>query len=174
MFYKKRIVGYIGVFLLSACFLTLTGCKKENRSHYFSRELEISLPSDADITYTDNHGGFHGDGSAIGTVYLDEISAVAIVEEMKENKHWNQLPLTEDIALIMYGGIRNNRVYGHNLAEEVGIPEVINGYWMIIDRFDNQNRVYSDKDILGRYSFNFTVGIFDMDESILYYYEFDS
>ena len=43
-------------------------------------------------------------------------------------------------------------------------PEVVQGYYRLIDRQND-----TEQDILERYSFNFTVAVYDSEENILYY-----
>lgn len=57
----------------------------------------------------------------------------------------------------MYGGTKNKVTYYYNLADEVGMPNVLNGYWIFIDIFDNEKTIYQDLKLFDRYSFNFTL-----------------
>ena len=63
---------------------------------------------------------------------------------------------------------------GYELAEKADIPEIEEGYYYFIDRFSETKDKYSDEDLLNRYSFNFTIVLFDNKTNILYYYEFDT
>lgn len=49
------------------------------------------------------------------------------------------------------------------------VPEIENGYYILIDRQSNQN-----DNILNRGSFNFTVGIYNTDDNNLYFCKLDT
>ena len=53
------------------------------------------------------------------------------------------------------------------------IPEVENGYYLLIDEQAEEGKA-TGADILHRASFNFTLGIYDSDADILYYFELDT
>ena len=49
------------------------------------------------------------------------------------------------------------------------LPEIQNGYYRLIDRHSD-----TDTGILDRYSFNFTLGVYDSDTNTLYCCEVDT
>ena len=48
------------------------------------------------------------------------------------------------------------------------------GYWYFVDRNSENGDSSSDSEIFNRNSFNITVALYDLDENILYYLEFDT
>ena len=72
----------------------------------------------------------------------------------------------------MYGD--ESGQYGYDLAEEVNIPEVTNGYYYFCDRHSDSIDSSDDTNLLSRASFNFTLAIYDSDTNRLYYVEFDT
>ena len=58
----------------------------------------------------------------------------------------------------------------------MNIPEISNGYWFVLDRHSAAKSKYNEKDIFkeDRYSYNFTVAVFDIDKNVLYIYELDT
>ena len=52
---------------------------------------------------------------------------------------------------------------------DIELPEIQNGYYRLIDRQEEKGT-----DILERASFNFTLGIYDMDTKTLYFCEVDT
>lgn len=116
----------------------------------------------------ENHGGFHGDGT-----YHLILDCTENKEKALENvKGWNKLPLSKNLKLIMYGD--ESGQYGYDLAEEVNIPEVTNGYYYFCDRHSDSTDSSDDTNLLSRASFNFTLAIYDSDTNRLYYVEFDT
>ena len=118
----------------------------------------------------DTHGGFHGDGSYY--LVLDcsnnKEKALEIIAE------WNKLPLSENLNLIMYGGEKDGVTYGYELAQEAHIPKIENGYYIFEDRSSESKNSTDDMELFERYSFNFSIAIYDCDTDTVYYFEFDT
>lgn len=118
----------------------------------------------------DTHGGFHGDGSY--RLILDcsgnKQEALEIVSG------WTPLPLSENLALILYGGFKDGMWYGYHLAEEANIPPIKNGYYIFMDRHSDSVDRADDSELFDRTSFNFSFAIYDSDTDIMYYFEFDT
>ena len=122
------------------------------------------------VSQTDSHGGFHGDGtySAIYDCSKNKEYVLEIVEK------WNKLPLTENLELILYGGEKDGTTYAYYLADDVGFPEVSNGYYFFYDRHSESMNSNSDEDLFNRSSFNFSIAIYDTDNDMLYYIRMDT
>lgn len=122
------------------------------------------------VQNTNTHGGFHGDGET------------SIIIDCKENKDeimsqvtkWKPLPLSENLQLIMYGGTKDGVTYGYLLAEEANIPMIESGYYYFIDRQSKAQDKYSDEALFDRYSFNFSLALYDTETDLMYFYEFDT
>ena len=54
------------------------------------------------------------------------------------------------------------------------IPDIQNGYYYFYDRHSESTEPYNDEDVLSRASFNFTLALYDSDNNVLYYVEFDT
>lgn len=166
--------------LLIFCNITLVYfiCVKASSSQvtnkYISNTLGIDLPKDIAIKLDDTHGGFHGDGTTFTKIEFKDKISEDIKTEIENNNHWSKLPLSENIHLIMYGGTKGTHIYLYNLAKQVGLPMVRNGYWIFIDRYGNNHILNDDKKLFDRGSFNFTISIYDTNNNVLYYFEFDT
>lgn len=122
------------------------------------------------IEELDTHGGFHGDGFYYLILDCSENKQVAL-----ENvSGWETLPLSENLALIMYGGHKDGMWYGYNLAEDANIPPIENGYYIFKDRHSDSSDSADDSELFNRHSFNFSIAIYDSDTDIMYYFEFDT
>lgn len=122
------------------------------------------------INEFDTHGGFHGDGS----YYLILDCSENKNEALDKIKGWKKLPLSENLELIMYGGEKNGVTYGHKLAQEAHIPQIENGYYIFEDRNSESIDSTNDTKLFDRYSFNFSLAIYDCDSDKMYYFAFDS
>ncbi len=144
-----------------------------------SKGLGIRVPGGEAIAYTDDHGGFHGDGTMfIALRFSDD----EVLDEIRESGEWNAFPLDETVETLIYGTEYMSEdgeewfQYGPYVTDDDFnplFPKVENGYYRLIDRYEPLPDE-EDTDILDRYSFNFTLGVYDTDTDILYYCEFDT
>lgn len=118
----------------------------------------------------DTHGGFLGDGS----YYLILDCSDNREEALEKVKGWNKLPLSENLHLIMYGGEKDGRTYGFELAEEAKMPKIENGYYIFEDRNFESKDSRDDSELFNRYSYNFSIAVYDMDTDRMYYFEYDT
>lgn len=152
----------------------VAGCSLGSNQDYIAKQISLDFPKSLTIEHMDNHGGFHGDGEKYAKIEFDNKNGLKILSQIENSNRWNEMPLTENLNLIMYGGIKDNMEYAYNLAEKSGIPEIENGYWYFIDRHSKSTNPESDIELFSRYSFNFTLALFDVDNNTLFYYEFDT
>jgi preprotein translocase subunit SecF len=131
-----------------------------------SKSLGIKIPENIRVEYEDTHGGFHGDGDLVAKVKFEEEKSEKILIQIKNNPNWKPLPLTKNTEIALY------QFYG--LAEKVNMPKIDKGYWFFVDRFGGEIMDSDDAKLLSRNSANFTVGIYDTENNILYYYELDT
>lgn len=160
----RKLISLSVVICLLAFVITAGGCGKpsgRNCLGFYVSDYEI-------IEENDSHGGFHGDGT-----YTLKLDCSKNREKAKNAlKGWNELPLSENVSLLMYGGTKDGREYGYNLADLGNFPEIESGYYKF---YDEQSSNHSDdSELFDRYSFNVKVGIYDIETDILYYVEFDT
>lgn len=118
----------------------------------------------------DTHGGFHGDGS----YYLILDCSGNKEEALEIVQDWKKLPLSENLNLLMYGGEKYGINYVYELAEEAHMPKIENGYYIFEDRHSESKDSADDSGIFGRYSYNFSIAVYDSDIDKLHYFEFDT
>ena len=121
----------------------------------------------------DSHGGFHGDGTTFITLSFSDDKAL---EQIEGSDAWKKFPLDDTVKALVYGVSDGENVSGPYLTDNTGkpiIPEIENGYYLLIDKQENQDEIVR-KNILNRYSLNFVLGIYDTDMDILYFCEFDT
>lgn len=116
----------------------------------------------------DTHGGFLGDGSYYLILDCSDNKAKAL-EIVKD---WNKLPLSKNLNHIMYGEEDIN--YEINLAREAHIPKIENGYYIFEDEHSESKDSRDDSELFDRYSFNFSIALYDSDTDKMYYFEFDT
>lgn len=161
---KKLIILTICLILV----VSLTACSigEDTPKDYFGFCKEDFTILDE----VDTHGGFHGDGSyyLILDCSKNKEKATEILSE------WIELPISENLELIMYGGEKDGISYGYNLAKEAEIPEIENGYYYFCDRHPESTDSKDTSALFDRGSFNFSFAIYDSDTDKMYYFEFDT
>jgi len=139
------------------CFLLLNHITDSRRSDRFGFKItEFTV-----VEEQDTHGGFLGDGTYHLILDCSENSSRA----HEIIKVWKELPLSDNLDLMMYGGY---------FAEEAHWPMISNGVYKFVDRHSESVNASDDTDLLSRYSFNFSIAAYDLDTDTLYYFEVDT
>lgn len=146
-------IAIVICFTFSAC-----GILGVRRTDYFGFNItEFTV-----VAEDDTHGGFLGDGA-----YYLILDCSEKAEQAKLLvKDWKELPLTANLQVAMYGS--------YDFAEEAHWPTVNNGVYKFVDRHSEAVDKSDDTNLLSRYSFNFSIAVYDLDTNTLYYYELDT
>lgn len=164
---KKKTFIVILVFLI---ILTTFYIRYANRINTrISRDLEIKIPYSLEIEYTDNHGWF-GDGTTLAKAELTD-KQIKIIFDSSDK--WRSIPFTENVEITLYSGKKSGMNYESYLAEDLKIPKIKRGYWMLLDRFDNKRNFTDGENLKPLLSNNFSIGIIDLDSNMFYYIKDD-
>ena len=165
------------IILMAALTLFLGSCARAGDMDEKAKPLGIDISSAEIISEEDDHGGFHGDGTTF--IRLD-CSGTDIYDQIRNGENWTPFPIDDTVKALVYGiEIREGDSLigiGPYLSDEDNkplIPEIKNGYYLLIDRQAEEDKA-SGADILHRASLNFTLGIYDSDTDMLYYFERDT
>ena len=162
---KKTAFSLAILFFLFA----FSACGSKSVQETVSAELGIDASGGKEISATDTHGGFHGDGvSSVALSFID----LSVLDEIKGNAEWKAFPLDDTVQALVYGVNDETSSIGPFINDGTGNPlvrEIQNGYYILIDRQKDQ-----EIDILERSSFNVTVGLYDTDTNTLYYCTLDT
>ena len=156
----KKILSIVFVLFL------VIGCSTKDKNKIFE-SIEINDYKCNIEKETDTHGGFLGDGDYFAKIKCSNIKYDSL------SSNWKELPLSENIDQVM----NMEQCSGEgckNVFDKYSIPNIENGYYYFIDRHSESNNKYDDTDLNNRSSWNFTLGILDKDNNIVYYYEFDT
>ena len=170
---KKRLIIIVCVILL--IFLTLYFLNKPEKmstEEYIKQEIFVDVSTCNIEIDNNNHGGLLGDGH----YYVKLDCSNDYVNIKNQINEWKQLPLTQNLDYMMYGreDTENITYVGDGIANELGIPKIKNGYYKFIDRHRETIDPTNDSALFDRYSYNFTLALYDLDTNILYYYELDT
>lgn len=152
----------------------LSACSSENPVNTISKQIGIDLSGGTILYNEDTHGGFHGDGYTFVKLNFDDTTST-IAEDIAKHGSWQELPLSENLHRAVYG--KKDRDSSYNslvLTDEITIPAIENGYYFFYDRHSESNDHKNDTDLFSRYSYNFTIALYDTEHHDLYYYKFDT
>ncbi len=126
------------------------------------RSVGLDLPRPVQTTYSDSHGGFHGDGLLLVALTFVPEDGAEVEEQIRgRGDRWSEGPFDAGLAGLLYRG---------GPAEEGEWPRSPErGWWLFQDR---QKTGGGPLDTRG--SFNYTAALYDGDTCTLYYLEFDT
>lgn len=175
---KKQMILRI----MAALALFLTACGGGS-ARSVQEEVAVTLGLDLSgcevVSSWDDHGGFHGDGTAFAEL---KCSGGGVLDQIREDSNWKALPLDRTAQALVYG-VREESgteetgitVYqtGPYLTDGEGdplIPEIREGFYRLIDRHTQAG----ETDLLSRASLNFTLALYDTGTDALYFCEMDT
>ncbi len=167
----KRIILMLGTVLVIT--FSLAACGSQEPQKVVSNELGIDVSGGDEISNSDTHGGFHGDGT---TCIAFEFSDDKVLEQIRESAQWKSFPLDNTVKTLIYGTTDETGCIGPYVSDGEGnalIPDIQDGYYLLIDRHDESDKA-PEGEILHRASFNFTLGIYDSNANVLYFCKFDT
>lgn len=167
----KRVVSTIGLVLILV--ISLTACSSNGLQAAISKELGVDVSGGVEISVSDTHGGFHGDGLTCVALRFSDDSALA---QIRESERWNRFPLDETAKALAYGVSDETASVGPFLTDNDGealLPEIQNGYYLLLDRQAKPGKA-AGADMLQRSSLNFTLAIYDAAANILYFCKLDT
>lgn len=150
--------------------LLLSACGAENPQEMILRELNIEVLS-TEITGYDTHSG-NGDGISYFELHCADDT---VLKQIKADPAWQSFPLDATVTTLIYGIEDGSISIGPFLADNAGralIPPVANGYYLLLDR--QSGSYHYTEDMVQRASFNFSLGVYDIDNNILYYCRLDT
>ena len=148
--------------------ITLSACTSMNKQNEISKQLSIDVSQATQVSNYDTHSG-NGDGT---TCIVLNFQNENVLKEIEANPDWKRFPLDETAQILAYGYEDKTSQIGPFVTNDKGenlIPEIENGYYILVDRQSNQT-----DNILDRGSFNFTLGIYDTENNNLYFCKLDT
>ena len=150
--------------------LVLIGCSLKNEIDpykYIYDNLSIDVSS---CELTDHDSSYFsplGDGQRYISFDCSEHDIVGSISD------WSVFPLSENLNRAIYG-IETETSSEKGLCGQYNCPKIENGYYYFYNRHRNATDVNSDGDLYDLGSRNFTFAMYDIENTRLYYIEFDS
>ena len=171
---KRIICAVLALAILAA----LAGCGSKSELKNISKILSVDCSGAEIVSQYDSHGGFHGDGTSF---YALQCSDSSTLEAIQASDEWKPFPLSDSLKTAIWGLQDEEHDYAPMIIKDNDwdnplIPQVENGYYFFRDRHSDAVDPYDDTHVFdeSRYSFNFSVAVYDADTDRLYYAEFDT
>lgn len=181
---KRKVYIILSIVLITIVGVKLINIKMEKEYEIYMKTpstyndtIGMTLPKDSIVLdYDDSHGGFHGDGESHVIIKLSDKGTHEFLKEINKNKKWSSLPIPDKYERIVFGGEFNNVSYGNGYFQNAGhIPrDIKNGIYYFRDRYAENYPKQADINFNERVSYNFTIGVFDLDKNKLYISELDT
>ena len=154
--------------IAAALLMALSACGAVSPQETHSRELGVDLSSGTALSSYDTHGG-NGDGTSCTVLDFTDHS---LAGQLQDASDWTPLPLDPTAQALVYGISEDTVSIGPFLTDADGtplVPEIQTGYYRLLDRQNNK-----EVPLLERFSFNFTLALYDTDADRLYVCELDT
>lgn len=152
----KRLLS---VFLIIILCFSVSGCRPKKQTYFGFDKEDFTV-----VEETDTHGGFMGDGEYY--LVLDCSGNAQKARELVSD--WRVLPLSKNLTHFMPSDKHEAGLYDYRF------PEIKNGVYLFYDRHSEAKDPFSDADYQNRYSYNYSIAVYDYDTEKLYYYEHDT
>ena len=171
----KKIARYILLVLIIGEGLLMTGCISADSDPItkISNEIELDVSAGELIFQFETEHRWMGDGVAYFEISFTDIQSDSIIDEIMLLSSWKELPTSNNLNIALYGDSTRNSLF----ADEDEIPElpIINhGYYYFNNRHSEADESENESTIFGRYSYNFTVALFDLDTNKMHYLTIDT
>lgn len=175
---RKAVCVLLAVWLAVA----LSGCmtSEDYELQHISETLSVDCPKERLMKKYDSHGGFLGDGTSFFVFSFEDDPQL---QTIRDSGKWKPFPVSDNVRDILWsvGNPGDDDYSGPPLITKDGderslFPRVKNGYYFFRDRHSDAVDPYDDTHVFdeSRYSFNFSVAVYDADTDRLYYAEFDT
>lgn len=162
----KRYVRLAGIIVMLMGLMLRVGGGDDFWYDRISEALGVNISDSTLLQGYDDHSGFHGDGTMFAAL---EFSDDRMEYVISSPGGWNALPLPENLHTLVYGKHSSEAAIGPYIG--ITMPKVERGYWYFYDR---QGMTQDDAMVLKRGSYNYTIAIYDADNDVLYYCEYDT
>lgn len=138
-----------------------------NKLNHISKILNLDVGNCELVNSVNTHDGFLGDGE-----YFSKLKCSSKEDDEIKLK-WEKLPMNEELQKAMDYKLCSD-LGCSNFFERYNVQIIENGYYYFYDRHLDAKDNKNDLNLNNRSSYNFSVGLFDSDSKMLYFYELDT
>ena len=160
---KKILITLIIIFTISVFFIIGWDLYAEIEPSYKGLEFIIPLICKREVT-TLSEGEFFDD-EKLEKMYLSTRQAKKILNKIENNSDWIKGEIDEKLIKIMKRYSRED-IYNK-------IPYIKNKYWIFTNRSNGAKDKHSIDEVISDLYYSVSFGVFDIDNNILYYYEYE-
>ena len=160
---KKILVTLIIIFTISVFLIIGWDLYAEIEPSYKGLEFIIPLICKREVT-TLSEGEFFDD-EKLEKMYLSTRQAKKILNKIENNSDWIKGEIDEKLIKIMKRYSRED-IYNK-------IPYIKNKYWIFTNRSNGAKDKHSIDEVISDLYYSVSFGVFDIDNNILYYYEYE-
>lgn len=153
------VVGYMA-FVFYSCFSESYEPKK-----YISKITGIDIEKCSIEEENDTHGGFLGDGESFLKINCSNI------DDLRDFSNWKKMPLSSFLKEALELWKCDDCLLN---SERYSIFENNSGYYYFVDRNSEATDIYDETTINERYSYNFSLVVYDENNKIFYFYGLDT
>ncbi len=160
---KKILITLIIIFTISVFLIIGWDLYAEIEPSYKGLEFIIPLICKREVT-TLSEGEFFDD-EKLEKLYLSTRQAKKILNKIENNSDWIKGEIDEKLIKIMKKYSRED-IYNK-------IPYIKNKYWIFTNRSNGAKDKHSIDEVISDLYYSVSFGVFDIDNNILYYYEYE-
>ena len=160
---KKILIIFIIILSIIGFLIVGWNLYVEIEPSYKGLEFLIPLICKREVI-TLSHGEIF-DEEKLEKLYLSTWQIKRILNKIENNSAWINGEIDEKLIKIMQRYSREN-IYNK-------IPYIKNKYWIFTNRSNGAKDKHSIEDVLDDLYYSVSFGIFDIDNNILYYYEYE-
>lgn len=160
---KKVLIACIIVTVIFVAMIICWDLYIEIETTYKSLEFVIPILCKREVTTLSYNDFF--DDEKLEKIYLSKVQAKRLLKKIEDNSNWIKGKIDEKVEERLKFYTRED-IYNK-------IPYVENKYWIFTNRSGLAKDKHSIDEVIDTMYYSVSFGVFDIDNDILYYYEYD-
>lgn len=160
---KKILIASIIIFTIIAILIIGWDLYVEIEPSYKGLEFIIPLVCKREVITLSNGDFF--DEEKLEKLYLSNWQAKRVLKNIENNSNWIKGQIDESVEERLKFYTRED-IYNK-------IPYIENKYWIFTNRSNGAEDKHSIEEVMNTIYYSVSFGVFDVDNNILYYYEYE-
>lgn len=160
---KKILIASIIIFTIIAILIIGWDLYVEIEPSYKGLEFIIPLVCKREVITLSNENFF--DEEKLEKLYLSNWQAKRVLKNIENNSNWIKGEIDETVEERLKFYTRED-IYNK-------IPYIENKYWIFTNRSNGAKDKHSIEEVMNTIYYSVSFGVFDVDNNILYYYEYE-
>lgn len=160
---KKILIALVIILIIIVILVIGWSLYVEIETTYKGLEFNIPLFCKREITTLSYNDLF--DYEKLEKMYLSKGQAKRILKSIENNSNWTKGEIDEKV---------NERIKFYTREDIYNkIPDIENKYWIFTNRSNGAKDKHSIEEVMNTMYYAVSFGLFDIDNNILYYYQYD-